>query len=276
MGKLFKNNLTLTLFFLLTLFYSDVFADFVLTAPPRESEEQGNKIYGPIAERLSQVTGKKVVYQHPKNWTEYTANMRADKYDIVFDGPHFASWRIKHFNHVPMAKLTGTLGFVIVAKDSDSNVNHLRDLIGKSLCGIASPNLGTMVAFSIFDNPVIQPEIKVIKGGPKEVLKAFMNNECHYAVLLDRFYNNLPAEKKQNIKVIAKSKQMPNQTFTTSVRLTKIDVDKMTSFLTAEEGAKAGDNLLNIYSKKTRKFVKGDAKEYDGLETLLEGVVFGW
>lgn len=272
-----KNKYTLILLpFFALITTQAVAAALVMSAPPRESQEKGMEIYGPIAEQLSKVTGKQVVYQHPKNWTEYAANMRADKYDIVFDGPHFAAWRMKHFHHVPVAKLPGTLGFVIIGKDSDSNVNHLRDLIGKSLCGIASPNLGTMVAFSIFNNPVIQPEIRVIKGGPGDVLKAFEKGECHYAVLLDRFYNNLPEEKKKNIKVIAKSNQMPNQTFTASVHLSKIDIDKMASYLTTEDGAKAGNSLLARFSKKAHKFVRGDAKDYDGLENLLEGVVYGW
>jgi ABC-type phosphate/phosphonate transport system substrate-binding protein len=261
---------------LFNLILCNVYADIIFSAPPRESEQQGNKIYGPIAQQLSKVTGKKVIYQHAGNWTEYSQNMRQDKYDIIFDGPHFAAWRIKHFQHTPVAKLAGTLGFVIIAKDTDKDVKHLRDLIGKSLCGMASPNLGTMVAFSIFNNPVIQPEIRVIKGSGKDVLNAFVNNECHYAVLLDRFYNNLPAEKKLHIKVIATSNQMPNQTFTVSKHLSHYDAEKIANYLTTADGARAGENLLKIYSQKTPNFEKADIHDYEGLEGLLEGVVFGW
>ncbi len=250
--------------------------DLLLSAPPRESLEQGNKMYGPIAEGLSKAMGKKVVYVHPHNWTEYAANMREDKYDIVFDGPHFAAWRIKHLEHTPVAKLGGTLGFVIISKSSEKQRKDLKDLIGKTLCGIASPNLGTMVAFAIFNNPVIQPDIKNIKGGVGEVYKAFVNGECHFAVLNDRFYNNLPEAARKSTTVIAQSEQMPNQTFTASKRLTAQDVGKIENYMVTDDAAKAGSEIFNIYSKANPHFFKATVKEYDGLESLLEGVVFGW
>lgn len=268
---------SLVLFFIFScLYFPSVYADLLLSAPPRETADMGDKMYGPIAEDLSKVTGKKVVYVHPRNWTEYARNMREDKYDIVFDGAHFAAWRMKHLQHTPVAKLGGTLGFVIVAKSTEKESNNLKDLIGKSLCGIASPNLGTMVAFSIFDNPVIQPEIKVIKGNVADVYKAFVNGECNYAVLLDRYYNNLPADAKKTIKIIARSAQMPNQTFTVSRRITAQDIDKIEKFMTTPAAALAGQKLLNLYSKKNPFFFQTTTKEYQGLESLLEGVVFGW
>jgi ABC-type phosphate/phosphonate transport system substrate-binding protein len=247
-------------FFIVSLLYfHSVSADLILSSPPRETPEQGDKLYGPLAANLSKITGKKIVYVHPRNWIEYANNMRDDKYDIVFDGPHFAAWRMKHLQHTPVAKLVGTLGFVIIAKSSEKQSNDLKDLIGKTLCGIASPNLGTMVAFSIFNNPVIQPDIKVIKGSVADVYKAFARGECHYAVLLDRFYNNLPAEAKKKMKIIAKSSQLPNQTFTVSKRVTPQDREKIEKYMITNEAALAAEKLLSIYSKKNTFFVHADS-----------------
>ncbi|MDH5777459.1 MAG: phosphate/phosphite/phosphonate ABC transporter substrate-binding protein, partial [Gammaproteobacteria bacterium] len=70
-----------------------------MTAPPRESKEAGNKLYTPLANHLSKLLNAKVVYQHPGNWLNYQRDMREDKYDIVFDGPHFISWRLEHLKH---------------------------------------------------------------------------------------------------------------------------------------------------------------------------------
>ena len=49
---------------------SQIFAkDLILmTAPPRESAEAGQKLYGPIAAHLSKTLGTKVIYQYPENW----------------------------------------------------------------------------------------------------------------------------------------------------------------------------------------------------------------
>ena len=80
------------LFLLLFLFAcSSVRADLVLTVPPREDFDKGYIQYGPLAEYLSDVIGEKVTYKHPKGWLYYQRDMRANKYDIVFDGPHFMS-----------------------------------------------------------------------------------------------------------------------------------------------------------------------------------------
>ncbi len=63
----------------------------VFTAPPRETPEEGQQIYGPIAESLTRVTGHRIVYRHPQNWLSYQTEMLEGSYDLIFDGPHFNS-----------------------------------------------------------------------------------------------------------------------------------------------------------------------------------------
>jgi ABC-type phosphate/phosphonate transport system substrate-binding protein len=252
-------------------------ADLILSAPPRENERSGVDDYEPIAKLMSQVLGTKVVYKHPHNWTEYAAEMRAGSYDFVFDGPHFAAWRMKNVQHVPLVRLSGSLGFVVVAKSDDDGVKSLRDLLGKSICGLASPNLGTVSVFSLYDNPVYQPEFVNVKGGMREVMQTFMSSDkCRAAVLRDDFYNALPDAKKKQVKVLATSPSMPNQTLTVSTRVKPDDRAKLEKALTSTEGASAGDQLLERFSKKQKFFVPAKTEEYANLERLLEGVVFGW
>ena len=68
----------------------------VLSAPPRETAEDGKSIYQPVAEYLSTVIGRRVVYQHPGTWGLYRTTMLRGGYDLVFDGPHFNSYRIEN------------------------------------------------------------------------------------------------------------------------------------------------------------------------------------
>ncbi|HEY9051906.1 MAG TPA: PhnD/SsuA/transferrin family substrate-binding protein, partial [Gammaproteobacteria bacterium] len=90
---------------LLALVPINVMADYVFTAPPRESEESGIEIYQPIATFLTKVTGEKFVYRYPANWADYGRDMQNNVYDMAFDGPHFVSWRIKNINHDAIVKL---------------------------------------------------------------------------------------------------------------------------------------------------------------------------
>ncbi|MEJ2398266.1 MAG: PhnD/SsuA/transferrin family substrate-binding protein [Gammaproteobacteria bacterium] len=73
--------------------------DLILTAPPREKPAAGQKQYGPLAAYLTKLFGHKVKYVFPGNWLKYQRDMRNDKYDIIFDGPHFISWRILHLGN---------------------------------------------------------------------------------------------------------------------------------------------------------------------------------
>jgi len=84
------------LVFIVTNFTTAVLAkDLILSAPPRETPEAGNKMYSPIAGYLSEMLGVNVKYIHPGNWLNYQREMRSDKYDIIFDGPHFIASKEK-------------------------------------------------------------------------------------------------------------------------------------------------------------------------------------
>ena len=262
---------------LITLLHNGVAsAGLVLTAPPREKPEAGESFYAPIAKQLSAVLGEPVTYRHPGNWHTYSRDMRQGKYDIVFDGPHFAAWRIKNTNHVPVARLPGSLRFVILAHADDDKVNSLRDLVDKSVCGLASPNLGTVLVHSVFHNPVIQPEIRIVKGGMKVVMKKFFAGDCKYAVVRDKMFFGQPAEKQKLAKIIVHSQPLPNQTITVNARIKNDKIRKIRNYMISEAGAKTANQLLTRFSKKKKYFIKADITEFQDLESLLQGVVYGW
>jgi len=269
-------RLAAVVFSIFFLFAETVSAKIVLTAPPREKPDVGEKVYGPIAAALSDVLNEKVVYEYPKNWTRYGKDMRSGKYDIIFDGPHFAAWRMEHVGHVPIARLSGNLQFYILAKKSDNKLTKMQDLLGKTFCGLASPNLGTMSAFNIYRNPIVQPTIQIVRGGMKNVMKKFLAGECRAAVVRDKLYKKLPPEKKKLIRIIAKSKKMPNQAFTASKRLSKEQRTKIAKFFTSKKGAKLTTKLLSRFSKKKKFWIAPKKGEFENLNYLLEGVVFGW
>lgn len=261
----------------LAIFHSSpVFsADVVFSAPPRESVERGEKIYGPLVRYLSEILHEKVVYEHPKGWARYTKDMREGKYDIIFDGPHFGAWRIKNIDHYPVAKLPGNLTFVILANSASKHVNTERDLVGIDICALASPNLGTVVLYNIFNNPVNVPQIYEVTGGFKAVYRALKQGKCKAAVVRDNLYYALNAKDKSKVKIIVKTKPMPNQTITVSKRLAK-KVGTLSKSLTSAEGARSSQKLLARFSKNKKAFKSANVREYKNIENLLTGVVWGW
>ncbi|HEY5602661.1 MAG TPA: PhnD/SsuA/transferrin family substrate-binding protein [Gammaproteobacteria bacterium] len=269
------------LFFILTFLLTSSFlssqavADLVLSAPPRENANEGRELYEPIAEKLSELLGEKVVYQQPKSWAEYANKMRDGYYDIVFDGPHFVAWRQKNLKHTPVASLPGTLEFYIVTSKENKQLNSARDLIGKKICGAPSPHLATDLIYDLFKNPVLQPIIHEVKGGQLNALQEFKDGKCAATIMRSTLFHKLPEEERKNLKVVVKTAQFPNQTISVSQRLQN-QADAIANFLVSKDGAITADNLLTRFSGLKKEFIKASPEKFVGAADILEGVVWGW
>ncbi len=266
---------------LLSSVYSTSFAkELILSAPPRETAEAGMKIYGPVAAHLTKLLGVKVTYKHPENWMRYQREMRNDKYDIVFDGPHFIAWREQHLGHEALLKLPGKLQFMLVADKDNNKLSNPNDLIGKNICGISPPNLSTLSVLDYYRNPVRQPVIKGIKGGMGKVFKSLAvtdKNKCDAAVLRTAFHQKkLKKAQQQSVKTLFMSKAMPNQGVSVSKRVSPELKLRIKKSLTVGNGIPSTKNLLKRFGGKAKSFIPVESKEYAGYNNLLEGVIFGW
>jgi len=276
-NKIFSGLMPVRLLILfLSLFvWGSVQAQLILTAPPRESSVAGVAQYGPLANYLSELLGEKVTYEHPKGWLFYQRDMRADKYDIVFDGPHFMSWRMKKFNHTPVARLPGKLVFVLIANINDDEIDSVHDLVNKKLCAIAPPNLSTITILAELTQPARQPRLKSIKGGMKGVFKAFSEGKCRAAILRDKFYLKKISDKdRSTTKVVYKSLPVPNQGITVSERVSDEQRQKIISALTKTNKGTAP--TLKRFAPKAATMLPATEDDYERHYKLLTGIIFGW
>lgn len=254
-------------------------ADLIFSAPPREKPEAGQVLYGPIVAHLNKLLGRKVVYEHPGNWLNYQRNMRDDKYDIVFDGPHFIAWRMAHHGHQVVVKLPGNLQFFLVTNKSEDKINSQEDLVAKRICGISPPNLSSLSILATFPNPVRQPVLKGIRGGMPAVLKSYMTGkfDCRAAILRSAFFNKKVDKSVQDqLKILYKTPKMPNQGISISKRLSERDKTLMQQSFVNGDGIKATENLRKRFAAKAKSMVRATTEEYQGYNQLLEGVIFGW
>ena len=250
-------------------------ADLVLSAPPRESKQEGEQVYAPLARHLSQLLGKTVVYEHPQSWQRYEKKMRNDEYDIVFDGPHFAAWRIRHLGAKPLVKLPGSLQFVLLARKDDTQIKSQKDMFGKMICTLPAPNLGALTLFSMFPNPARQPKYRLIEGGFKEAAVAFLQGECRGVILRTAFYNKKSnQELRDKTKVLRESIALTNQGITSSSRISSRDRDKIIHSLTKGEASTLP--ILHRFQSKTSSFEPADKLDYKDHNLLQDNSIFGW
>jgi len=259
------------------LIHSAATADIVLSAPPRESMEAGAKLYEPLAKSLSELLGEKVVYRHPGNWQNYQKQLQNDKYDIVFDGPHFAAWRMSSLQAKPLVRLPGNLRFVLVVPAEDKEIVKINHLVGKPVCTLPSPNLGALTLYSMYPNPVIQPDFIPVTGGFKQVTKKLLNGDCRGAIMRSSFYyKKLPAETRSRIKVLKESVPIINQGITVSRRVGWGARQKMLRALTTKSANKAMRPILDRFAHNANAFVPARKAEYVGKNMLYDNMVYGW
>lgn len=249
------------------MFCSSSFADYMFSAPPRESLEKGIKVYKPIADFLTKVTGDTFTYHHPETWKEYTSLMHTDKMDLVFDGPHFVDWRIHNTEHKALLKLPQISRWQIIARADDVSINSVKDAIGKKACAPASPNFGMLNLFSHYPNPDKQPVHVKVKGW-SNVYEAVKSGKCDIGILPKT--NRASYEKNSNsTKVIYTHLPYPNQGFTSGKRISYSMHEKIKRALLSDEGQRALLNLRNRYAAG-KNLVAAENDEYDGVRIVLK------
>lgn len=242
------------------------FADYVFTAPPRGAGIDESDVYRPVAEYLSAATGKKIVYRHSDNWLTYQNEMRKGTYDIVFDGPHFLSWRMTKLQHEPVAKLPGKLVFNIVARKDNDKINAVKDLAGRIVCGLAPPNLATLTLMAQFDNPARQPHIVEVQSF-KEAYEGVVKGRCASASLPIGVVKNL--DTQGTLKILYQSDGVPNQGFSAGPRFSAEDRAKMADALVAPEARTKLAKFFDTWNKD-KDLMRASHAEYQGVAVLLK------
>jgi len=251
---------------LFVLIPQTVLSAYTFTAPPRETTELGYQVYKPIADFLTKSTGHKFVYKQQNTWPEYIEGMRADEYDLVFDGPHFVDWRIHKINHQTLLKIPHLLQWQIIIRKDNATINKIEDLAGKKTCAPGSPNFGMLNLFNHFKDKTKQPIHVEVKGW-NNVYESVKDGDCVAGVLPKK--NHLIYDKEGTYtKSIHTHLPYPNQAFTASKKIPESLREKIRSALLSEDGHKAMENLRKRYTGGT-KLVPADDEEYDSIYALL-------
>ncbi len=242
--------------------------EFVFSAPPRGTEQEEIEVYKPIADALSEATGKKIVYRFPGDWLSYQSLMQKGELDIVFDGPHFIAWRMQVLGHEPLAKLPGKLGFVVVTRRDSDKYQDLKDLAGRTICALAPPNLATLTMQAQFDNPARIPYLVEVKSFKEAYEEAMKGRRCVAAVLRDKEFEKFD---KGQAKVLWRSRGVANQGFSVGPRLGAEDREKIAKVLLSADAKTRFTAFFDLFNKG-KDLERATRADYEGLHVLLKDV----
>lgn len=242
--------------------------ELVLSAAPREDEQTATAIYGPVAELLSKALGKPVVFKHVGNWGMYQGLMQKGAFDIVFDGPHFNSWRADNTRHNVLVKVPGDHVFVVLVRKDNDKIREIRQLAGRTVCAHAPPNLGTLTALNEFDNPSRQPIIVNVDGW-KNIYDGMLAGKCVAAVIPLKKLEQFEQAGGRESRIVFRGATMPDNALSAGPRLAPSEQEKITRALLSPEGEKATALLREKYGNN-KPFVATTNKDFAGLSTYLK------
>ena len=243
---------------------------FVFSAPPRETEAEGKAIYRPIAELLMRATGREFIYRHPGNWLTYQKDMTEGNYDLIFDGPHFVSWRIQQIGHTPLLKLPQQHIWMVITRAKETRVKELSDLAGRKVCVHAPPNFGTLTLLSLFPNPARQPYMINIRGW-KNAYNGVIEGKCEGAILPITHYKKLDPETKHT-RLLHQHTPYPNQAFTAGPRLDPKMREVIVKALMSDRGKQATANLRKRFCKD-KDIVPASNEEHKDIALVLKDYI---
>ncbi len=245
----------------------ELLAEYVFTAPPRESVERGVEIYKPVADFLTQATGERFIYRHPQTWSEYSRGMQNKEFDLVFDGPHFVSWRVQNIQHEVILKLPQLMIWRVITGKNNSNIHTLDDLVGRTICAPKSPNFGMLTMMSHFPNPDREP-IHVITKGWKDGYNGVVSGKCEAAVLPKTNHKKFdPREEKT--RSVHNHLPYPNQAITTGSKISPALKARVVDALLSEDGQKSLSRLRDRFTRGA-ELVSAESEEYEGISMVLK------
>ncbi|MHB8534764.1 MAG: phosphate/phosphite/phosphonate ABC transporter substrate-binding protein [Sulfuricaulis sp.] len=237
----------------------------VFSAPPRETAEAGKEIYQPVADYLSKVIGKKVVYKNPGTWGVYRTKMLEGSYDIVFDGPHFNSYRMEKLGHNILVKIPERHEFAVIVRKDETSFKNVQQMAGYTFCTHAPPNLGTLILLNQFDNPSRQPVIINTKGWD-HIYQGVVSGKCAGGVI--PVLNLKKYDRNGETRIVFKTQAMPNQAFSAGPRVSLEDQQKIARALVSPEAAGPTAKLRATY-RVGNNFVPANNEEYRGMAVYL-------
>ncbi len=235
----------------------------ILTSAPTHSVEVTRQVYAPLVQFVEQVLGRPVELLATHNYIEYQVKMRLDKFDLAFDGPHLAAWRMVNQAHRPLVRLPGQVRIAVVT-GKESPYQQIEELRAVRVCAFASPNLLTMAFLREFPNPARQPFL-IRAQGFKGLTECLSAGRGEAAVIRDTMWEKMDQAGLRQLPV--GDYHYPERTLTASPRLSDAEQAKLRTALLSAEGQAAMQPILTLFKKDV--MVGADAGEYAGLDQLM-------
>jgi len=238
--------------------------EIVLAVQPILSEDATREAFQPLADFITQVTGRKCVLQTRPNFLSYWSDTYKGSYSLVFDAAHFTDYRIKKLGFQVLAKIPDGVSFSLVANSSSAIIDP-SELIGKTVATLGPPSIGAARLAEFYPNPTRQPIVVEVESSEKG-FEMLQKGEVVAAMLP----TPLVAQEMSSgatIDVVAQTKQIPHIAVSASPQLDETTRNKIRNALLNADKTPAGQAMLKAINFP--RFVAATPDIYAGQSEIL-------
>lgn len=238
-------------------------ANYTLTVEPTFPADQIREVYGPLIAYLNRTTGHRFTVRAAPNFNQHWRDLRAGTpADFVFEEGHFFDYRRKRSGFIGIARTQEPSAFAIAVADPEIAAEGREGIVGRTVASLGAPNLGYVLVFDAFRNPLAQPEVRSVSmkwsDGPDLVFAGDV-----VATLLPSYL----ASENPALTEVWRSAEFPGRIISASPEVPQ------------EVRNSVAEALMNLHTDpdafvvmnelRTERMVAVDEAAYDGMERLL-------
>lgn len=214
--------------------------ELTLLVQPLPREEMPAETFQPLADYLSTLTGRSCTIRIPPNFPAYWEVVRHNRYDLAFDAPPFADYRIHKLGFIALVKTPDTASYSLVMRE-EARTQDPATLVGKRVATLGLASIGTLRLNALFPNPYRQPVVVEVPNS-QEGLNLLLDRKVEAAFLPTTGIGRRLTP--HGVVVILTTEPTPRLVLSASPRLSRDLTDKIRNNLLQANTTDAGRAML--------------------------------
>jgi len=238
-------------------------ANFTLMVEPNYPGDQVREVYGPLGTYLNRTTGHVFTLTAAPNFNEHWRDLRVGtQAQFVFEEGHFFDYRRKRSGFVAVARTREPSAFAVVVADPDIANEGREGIVGRTVASLGSPNLGYLLVFDSYKNPLAQPEVRAVSTKWSDGSDLVFAGDVEGALLPAVMAGEIPG-----LTEVWRSPQVPGRVFSAAPSVPADVRTKVAEALFKLHEDPEGFAVMN--ELRTERLVPAAEADYDGMERLL-------
>lgn len=227
--------------------------------PPKETF----RVYQPLADYLTKVTGHNVQLHTTSNFLVHWQLSKRNVYHLILEGPHMVDYRVAKMGYKLVARMPDRISYTLVANEDQLAIEPA-DLVGKPVATMPAPSLGAMHLNQLFPNPLRQPVLLEVNN-VEEAVERVASGQAVGALI-----PSASVGRYQGLTTVATTEQAPAPGITASPEVSEAVRNAISKALI--EAHQHPDGRAALARLNISRFEAASASQYAGYARLLEGM----